>query len=195
MKPRSPASFSVSEFFEKPSDADRRVRRLQRLDVGFQEVEHRVRLGHRPEFALVGPGRGIAPHLQNDLQRLARHVAVLSAHAVDIEHGPVARQAARRDAEIEPTSREVIEHGDAVGELGRVVIGQQEAARPDTDILGLHQRLRDQQIGRGIGFPGRGMVLADPGLLIAELVEPAHDLQVPVVPFHSGRTPAGAKAS
>ena len=148
MKPRSPASFSVSEFFDRPGDADRRMRRLQRLDVRFEEVEHRVRLGHRPELALVGQGRGLAPHFQDDLQRLARHVAVLPGHAVDIEHRPVARQAAGRDTEIEPAVGEMIEHRDAVGEFRRVMIGQQETAGPDADVLGLQQRLRDQQIGR-----------------------------------------------
>ncbi len=183
MKPRSPASLSVSEFFDRPGNADRRMRRLQRLDVRLEEVEHRVRLGHRPELALVGEGRGIGPQLQDDLQRLAGHVAVLPAHAVDVEHRPVARQARGRDAEIEPALGEMVEHRDAVGELGRVVIGQQEAARSDANVLGLHQRLRDQQVRRGIGFPGRGVVLADPGFLIAELVEPAQDLQVPVMSF------------
>src|SRR5687768_1780131 len=31
-------------------------------------------------------------------------------------------------------------------------------------------------------LPGRGVVLADPGLDIAELIEPAQDLEVPVMP-------------
>src|SRR5829696_8260419 len=30
-------------------------------------------------------------------------------------------------------------------------------------------------------FPGRGVVLADPGFLIAELIEPSQRLQIPVV--------------
>src|ERR1700733_8785761 len=30
-------------------------------------------------------------------------------------------------------------------------------------------------------FPGRGVMLADPGLLVAEFIEPAQHLQVPVV--------------
>ncbi|MGY4256059.1 hypothetical protein ACVI1L_003127 [Bradyrhizobium sp. USDA 4516] len=148
---------------------------------GLEEVEHRVRLGHGPELTLVGPGSRLGPHLQNDLERLAGHVAVLSRHAVDIEHRPVARQPGGRDAEIEPPVREMIEHRDAVGELGRVMIRQQEAAGPDADVLGLQQRLRDQQIRRRMRLPGCGVVLADPGFLIAELVEPAQHLQVPVV--------------
>ena len=157
------------------------MRRLQRLDVRFEEIEHRLGLGHRPEFALVGPGRVLGPHLQDDLQRLAGHVAVLAGHAVDIEHRPVARQAASRDAEIEPAVGEVVEHRDAVGEFGGVVIGQQEAAGAEADVFGLQERLRQQQVGRGMRLPGRGVVLADPGFLVAELVEPAQHLQIPVV--------------
>ena len=45
------------------------------------------------------------------------------------------------------TARNVIEHGDAIGELGRVVIGQQEAAGTQADVLGLHQTLRHEEIG------------------------------------------------
>ena len=75
----------------------------------------------------------------------------------------------------------MVEHGDPVGELGGVMVGQQEAAGPEADVLGLHQRLRHQEVGRGMGFPRRGMMLADPGLGEAQLVEPADHLQVPFV--------------
>ena len=183
MKPRSPASFSVSEPLLQARHADRRMRRLHRLDVRFEEIEHGVRLGHRPEFALVGPRRVLGPHLQDDFQRLAGHVAILPGHAVDVEHRPVARQAGCRDAKIQASAGEMIEHGDAVGEFSGVVIGQQEAAGAETDILGLQKGLRQQQVGRGVRFPGRGVVLADPGFLIAEFIEPSHHLQVPVVSF------------
>ena len=49
--------------------------------------------------------------------------------------------------------------------------------------LGLQQRLRHQQVGRGMRLPRRGVMLADPGFLIAELVEPAQHLEIPVVPL------------
>src|ERR1700730_3011145 len=75
----------------------------------------------------------------------------------------------------------MVEHGDAVGELGGVMVGQQEAAGPEPDVLGLHQRLRHQKVGRGMGLPGRGVVLADPGFGEAQLVEPADHLQVPLM--------------
>ena len=62
-----------------------------------------------------------------------------------------------------------------------MMIGQQEAAGAEADVLGLQKRLREQEIGRRMRLPWRGVVLADPGFLIAELVEPAQHLQVPVV--------------
>ena len=75
----------------------------------------------------------------------------------------------------------MIEHRDAVGEFGRVVIGQQKTAGADADIFGLQQRLRHQQIRRGMRLPWRGVVLADPGFLVAEFIQPPQHLQVPVV--------------
>ena len=59
----------------------------------------------------------------------------------------------------------MVEHRDAVGEFGGMMIGQQEAAGAETDILGLQQRLRQQQVGRGMRLPRRGVMLADPGFL------------------------------
>jgi len=108
---------------------------------------------------------------------------MLPGVAVDIEHRPVARQAARRDAEIEPALGYVVEHRDAVRQLGRVVIGQQKTAWREADVPRLHQRLRDQQVGGGMRLPGCGVVLADPGLGKAELVGPAQGLQIPPVTF------------
>jgi len=55
----------------------------------------------------------------------------------------------------------VIQHRHAGGELGGMVIGQQEAARADAQALGLQQRLGDEQVRRGVRFPGRRVVLAD----------------------------------
>src|SRR3954453_16586578 len=75
----------------------------------------------------------------------------------------------------------MIEHGDAVGELGGMVIGEKETAGAETNVFGLQKRLRQQQVRRGMRLPRRGVMLADPGLLIAELIEPAQRLKIPVV--------------
>ena len=101
--------------------------------------------------------------------------------AVDPEHRPIARQPRGRDAEIQPPFGQVIQHRHAVGEFHRVMVGQQEAAWADAQALGLQQRLGDQQIGCGMRLPRRRMMLADPSLGVAEFVQPAQRLEVPVV--------------
>ena len=64
----------------------------------------------------------------------------------------------------------MVEHGDAIGEFGRVVVGQQKPAGGEADLLRLHQRLGDQQVGCGVRLPGCSVVLADPRLEKAQLV-------------------------
>src|SRR3569833_2860255 len=67
-------------------------------------------------------------------------------------------------------------------ELGGMVVGQEEAAGTEADILRLHQRLRNHQVGRGMRLPRRGVMLADPAFGKAQLVEPADHLKIPVMP-------------
>ncbi len=154
---------------------------MQGLDVRPQGAQHQIGFADLPVFAGIVERLLRGPQLEDDVERLARHLAVLAGIAVDVEHRPVARQPARGDAEIEPALRHVVEHRDAVGEFGRVVIGQQEAAGGEADFLGLHQRLGDQQVGRRVRFPGCGVVLADPGLGKTELVGPAQGVEIPAM--------------
>ena len=161
--------------------ADGRMRLLQRLDVRLERVEHRPGLGDVPVLALVVELGLVAPQAQDDLQRLAGHLAVLPRHAVDVEHRPVARQPAGRHAEVEPALGQMIEHGHPVRELGGMVVGHEEPAGADAHRLGLQERLGHEQVGRGVRLPRRGVVLADPGLAEAQLVRPAQRLQIPLV--------------
>jgi hypothetical protein len=124
----------------------------------------------------------VAPEPQDDVERLARHLAVLARVAVDVEQGPVARQPARGHAEVEPALREVVEHGHPVGQLGGVMVRHEEPAGADAHALGLEQRLGHEQIGRRVRLPGRGVMLADPRLAEAQLVRPAELLEIPLVP-------------
>src|SRR6202000_1828116 len=89
----------------------------------------------------------------------------------------------RGNAEIQTPVREMIEHRDAVGEFGRMMIWQQKSTPPAAETFGLHSRLRPQQIRRRVRLPWRGVMLADPRLGVAELVEPAQHLKVPVMPL------------
>ena len=158
------------------------MRFLERRDVRLERVDHRAGLGYVPVLALVIELGFVAPEAQDDVECLARHLAVLARIAVDVEHRPVAGQAARRHAEVEPTLREMVEHRDPVGELGRMMVRHQEPAGADAHARGLHQRLGHEQVGRGVRLPGRGVVLADPRFAEAELVGPAELLEIPLMP-------------
>src|SRR5262249_51695315 len=78
-------------------------------------------------------------------------------------------------------ARDMIENGNAVSDLRWMMEGQQEATRPKPDVLRLHQRLSHQKIGRRMWLPRRGVMLANPALLVAEFVEPTDHLEVPFV--------------
>ncbi len=75
----------------------------------------------------------------------------------------------------------MVEHGDAVREFSGMMIGKQEPAGTEANVLGLQEGLRQQQVRRRMRLPRRGMMLADPGLLIAELIQPSQHLKVEVV--------------
>src|SRR5579863_4061496 len=62
------------------------------------------------------------------------------------------------------------------------MVGEDVRAGSEFDAFGLGQRLRDDQVGRGIGLPWRGEVLADPGFQVAELIGAAQHFEVPFMP-------------
>ena len=64
---------------------------------------------------------------------------------------------------------------------------QQVRAGTELDVLGTHQRLGYQQVGRRHGFPGSGEVLADPRLAQAVPIGHLKAVKVPLV-----RIPGGA---
>ena len=109
------------------------------------------------------------------------HVPVLAVVAVDVKQRPVAGKAAGAHAEQEATLGDVVEVGNAMGQFGGMVEGQQVGSRAQLDALGLHQRLGDQQVWRRNGLPGRGEVLADPGFVEAQFVAERQVIQVPLV--------------
>ncbi len=81
-------------------------------------------------------------------------------------------------------SRQVIEHGEPVREVHGIVQREQRDAGAETDALRQHQRLRDEQVGRGRVLPALGQVLADPRLGEPELIR-EHDL-IDVAPVRVG---------
>src|SRR5262245_5424205 len=62
-----------------------------------------------------------------------------------------------------------------------MVVGQEESAGTQTDLLRLQQRLRDDQVRRRMRLPRRRMVLADPGLPVTQLIGPPQRLEIPLM--------------
>ena len=146
---------------------------------------HLRRHGHLGEGALVGPqlqagldqlepvrlhgDRLAGQQLQDGLERLLHHVALLGR--VDAHHEGVGGQGARADAEHDAAPGQVVEQHHAVGQHERVVVGQRRDAGAEADVLGALRGGGDEDLGRGDDLVAGGVVLAEPGLVEAELVE------------------------
>src|SRR5262245_66214404 len=61
------------------------------------------------------------------------------------------------------------------------MVRHEESAGAEAHAARLHQRLGDEEVGRRMGLPRRGVMLADPRLAEAELVCPPQLLQVPLM--------------
>ncbi len=72
----------------------------------------------------------------------------------------------------------MVELDETLRHQKRMVIGQAGDAGAQLDVPGALGRCGDDQFGRGDDLPSGGMVLADPSLVVAELVEPFDQLEV-----------------
>ena len=102
---------------------------------------------------------------------------------VDVEQLKVARQTTRSDSQHVTAARQMVHVRDPAREFRRLMIREQMGSRGKLDSFGLSQRLRDQQVGSRVGFPGRGEMFANPGLVIAQPVCRAQHFEVPFVTF------------
>ena len=76
--------------------------------------------------------------------------------------------------------RQVVEEHHPVGHDEGVVVGQRHHARAELDALGALGGRGDEDVGRGDRLVAVGVVLADPRLVVAELVQPLDQLEVPL---------------
>src|ERR1700741_2997981 len=82
------------------------------------------------------------------------------------------RQQAGPSAEHDPAAGLVVELYDAVRDHQGVVVRQRDDACAEPDVLGAFGNRGDKQLRRGDGFESRRVMLADPGLVVPEPVEP-----------------------
>ena len=151
--------------------------------AGHRHLDVRPRIGRhlqpgaveREPVRLVGH-RLTAQQPQDDAQRLVHHVPLAGGRDA---HGEGVRdQGARADPEHRPPTGHVVELIDPVGQHERVVIGQGRHPSAEPDVLGALGGGGDEHLGAGDHLVAGRMVLADPGLLVGELVQPLHKLEV-----------------
>ena len=180
-QPRSPAIAEGVRLLGDAGHGDRRVGLLERLDVDVLG-DRRIGRGDgvRPPLASVRARLRVFPELQDGVHGVNRDLALDARGRVDVHHLEVADEAARPDSPHEPAARVVVDLGDPVGQVERVVVRHAGDAGPELDLLRPLQRGGDEDLRRGDVLPLGGEVLADPGLVKAELVE-ALDLAQVVV--------------
>src|SRR5580704_15618521 len=72
----------------------------------------------------------------------------------------------------------MVELDDAVGDHHRVVVGQRDDPGAESDVPGALGGEGDEDLGRRNDLVAGRVVLSDPGLLEAKLVEPHHQVEV-----------------
>ena len=144
-----------------------------RLAVGPQVQE---RVAQFKPVGLVGDGLGLGQKALNEGHRLVHHLALPGG--INTQHVGVGAQSAGPDAEHDASARQVVEQDEAVGDHERVVVWQADDAGAEADVAGAFGRRGHEHLGRGDGFPAGAVVLADPGLVVAEVVEPLEQLEV-----------------
>jgi hypothetical protein len=72
----------------------------------------------------------------------------------------------------------MVELDDAVRRHQRVVVGQRDDARAELDALRALGRRGDEDLRRGDNLEARGVMLADPSLLVAEPVQPFDEFEI-----------------
>jgi hypothetical protein len=104
--------------------------------------------------------------------------AVALGRGIDAHHVGVGRQRARAAAQHGAAARHVVELHEAVRDHQRMVVRQAGHAGAQADEAGALDQRADEHLGRGDGLPARRVMLADPGLVVAQLVEPFDQLHV-----------------
>ena len=104
--------------------------------------------------------------------------AVALARGIDAHHVCVRRQRAGAATQHGAAARHVVELHEAVRHHQRMMVRQAGHARAEANVARTLDQGADEHFRRGDGLPAGRMMLADPGLVVAELIEPFDQLHV-----------------
>ena len=96
----------------------------------------------------------------------------------DAQHVGVGDQRAGPHAQHDPPAGDVVQLDHAVGDHERVVVGEADDAGAELDVAGAFGGGGDEEFGRGDGLPAGAVVFADPGFVVAQMVEPLEGFKV-----------------
>jgi hypothetical protein len=133
------------------------------------------RFAHRVRVSLLGDD--LAGEQAGDNVDRVGHTVALSV-GIDAEHHCIRRQETGSKAEHRPTAGLVVELDNAVRHHQGMVVGQRDDPGAEPDMPGALGGGSDEQLGLPVNLIAARMVLADPRLGIAELVEQLHELEV-----------------
>ncbi len=126
--------------------------------------------------AVVGERLRVGQQAHDDAHRFV-HPLTLEGR-VQPEHERVGDQRAGAHAKHRPAAGQVVEQHNTVGHHQRVVVRQADDARAELDGARALGRRGQVHLRRRDDLPAGAVVLADPGFVETELVEPLDQLQV-----------------
>ena len=125
---------------------------------------------------LPGHQLGTVEEGQDGLQGLLHPVALVGR--VDPHHEGVGGEGAGADPEHDPAPGDVVEEDHPVGQDQGLVVGEGGDPGAEPDVLGPLREDGDGHLGGGDDLVAGRVVLADPGLVEAELVEADDEFEV-----------------
>jgi hypothetical protein len=135
-----------------------------------------ARLAQVPALVLERHGLVGAEQLHDDVGALLEQQA--GRALIEPDHGGVGGERARTHAQHEPAPHQVIEQHRSLGDHVRVVIAHRHHTGAQLDVAGALGGRRDEDLRRGDDLAAGRVVLTDPGLVVAELVEVLDQVEI-----------------
>ena len=156
------------------------MRQLKRLHM---EAAFRDRVELRrvdlEEGAVVTKSATVVPESEHHIKRLGSSGATFTRIEPHQHH--VRRNTPKANAPLKAPSRQVIEHGDAMCEIDRFMHAEQGHASAESDAFCQRQRFGNQQVGCGGILPFLSEMLAEPSLLVADLIRQNQLINVAII--------------